>query len=388
MILNVSLRDVSSYAPGANAVLGPLKKINLIYGQNGTGKTTIGNFLQATDEPMFHGCRMNGVIGQPDILVYNQNFVEKNFHGGGQPGIFTLNQGNIEAEKALAGAEATIKKLATEEEVELQAGQEIKAAQDALEEALKEGIWAPRKQAENTPLRYCLQGPNTKDRLLEKVKDLVYKESTDTFELLAAEVDEINKASAQPTPSIRKLTFSEQAIEESPLFQERITASDESYLSALILKLGNSDWVKDSFNFFNERSEQCPLCQQSLPDDLYHQLQKVFDTTYEERIRSLDTLRAQYQGAANQILSQIEGVTYPNTLLTELTSELKALIISNLRLVEDKLRTPSTSVELALTAAKVIEINALIAVEQARIDAINEKAREKTKHLGLIADRF
>ncbi|WP_409281126.1 AAA family ATPase [Pseudomonas defluvii] len=388
MILNVSLRDVSSYAPGANAVLGPLKKINLIYGQNGTGKTTIGNFLQATDEPMFHGCLMDGAIGQPDILVYNQNFVEKNFHGGGQPGIFTLNQGNIEAEKALAGAEATIKKLATEEEVELRAGQEIKTAQDALEEALKEGVWAPRKQAENTSLRYCLQGPNTKDRLLEKVKGLVYKESTDTFERLAAEVDEINKASDQPIPSIRKLTFSEQAVEESPLFQERITASDESYLSALILKLGNSDWVKHSFDFFNEHSEQCPLCQQSLPDDLYQQLQKVFDTTYEERIRSLDTLRAQYQGAASQILSQIEGVTYPNALLTELTSELKALVISNLRLVEDKLRTPSTSVELVPTAAKVIEINALIAVEQARIDVINEKVREKTKHLGLIADRF
>ncbi|MCV4285362.1 AAA family ATPase [Pseudomonas capsici] len=388
MILNVSLRDISSYAPGVNAVLGPLKKINLIYGQNGTGKTTIGNFLQATDDPIFHGCRVDGTIGQPDIVVYNQSFVESNFNGGGQPGIFTLNQGNIEAEKTLAGAEATIKKLTTDEEAELRAGQEIKSAQEALEDTLKEGVWAPRRQAESTSLRYCLQGTNTKDRLLEKVKGLVYKESNDTFECLAAEVDEINKASDHPIPSIRKLTFSEQAVEKSPLFQERITASDDSYLSALILKLGNSDWVKHSFYFFNEHSEQCPLCQQSLPDDFYHQLQDVFDTTYEERLRSLETLRVQYQGAASQILSQIEGGTYPNALLNELTSELKTLVISNLRLIDDKLRTPSTSVELVSTAAKVTEINALITVEQARIDTINERVREKSKHLGLIADRF
>ena len=388
MIRNVLLRGVSSYAPDVNAVLGPLKKINLIYGQNGTGKSTIGNFLQERGDAGFYGCQMEYSSGEPDILVYNQSFVEKNFHGGLQPGVFTLNQGNIEAEKTLAVAEAAIKKLVAEEELELRAGQEVKAAQDAFEDALKEGVWAPRKQVENTSLRYCLQGPNTKDRLLEKVRGLVYKESTDTFEKLASEVDEINEASDQPISPIRKIIFSEWAVEESQLFRERITASDESYLSALILKLGNSDWIKHSFDFFNDQSEQCPLCQQALPEDLYHQLQKVFDTTYEERILSIAALRTQYDSAVNQLLSQMDATTYPDAELTELTSELKALVISNLRLIEDKIRTPSTSVELAPTAAKVIEINALIAVEQARIEGINEKVREKSKHLGFIADRF
>lgn len=47
MIKHIVLRGVSSYCPDTDLSIGPLTKVNLFYGHNRTGKTTIGNFLQA-----------------------------------------------------------------------------------------------------------------------------------------------------------------------------------------------------------------------------------------------------------------------------------------------------------------------------------------------------
>ncbi|MCE6983959.1 hypothetical protein EI534_42735, partial [Pseudomonas frederiksbergensis] len=84
------------------------------------------------------------------------------------------------------------------------------------------------------------------------------------------------KANDQPIPSIQKISLSANAVEQDQLLQEQIIASDESYLSALILALGNSDWIQHSLHFLNEQSQQCPLCQQELPAHFYENLKKVF----------------------------------------------------------------------------------------------------------------
>lgn len=388
MILNVSLQDVSSYSSTTPAVLGPLKKINLVYGQNGAGKSTIGNFLQALDQPTFGKCRIDEPTGQPDICVYNQAFIEKNFHGGTQPGVFTLNEGNIEAEKALEQADAAIHALEADCEAEMQAGKEIKATQEALEQSIKDGIWALRKQVEPTALRYCLQGLNTKEKMLDKVVALGHSSTPDSFEMLAAEADELLKANDQPIPSIQKISLSANAVEQDQLLQEQIIASDESYLSALILALGNSDWIQHSLHFLNEQSQQCPLCQQELPAHFYENLKKVFDRTYEERISRLRKLRTQYDSSMTQVISQIDGAAYPTPKLTQLTSDLKALLVENLNLIDKKSSTPSIVVTLSSTNALIEEINQLIQVEQARINVFNEKLRERGKHLAKITERF
>ncbi|WP_371926237.1 AAA family ATPase, partial [Pseudomonas sp. FSL R10-0071] len=138
----------------------------------------------------------------------------------------------------------------------------------------------------------------------------------------------------------------------------------------------------------NESTEQCPLCQQKLPEDFYRHLRKVFDTTYEERIRVLESLRGQYTHSAVGLISQIDSSTYPNAKLTQLTSELKAVLIENIRLIEDKLRTPSIAVTLVSSTDLIVQINELISVEQVGIDTFNAKLRDKSRHLELITNRF
>lgn len=109
MIEKILLRNVSSYSPDSAVSIAPLKRVSLFYGHNGTGKTTISNFLQAPDEACYSVCGVEPVKVGREILVYNHAFMEKNFHeAASQPGVFTLNEGNIEAEAALAVAEKAI----------------------------------------------------------------------------------------------------------------------------------------------------------------------------------------------------------------------------------------------------------------------------------------
>lgn len=111
VIKNIILRGVSSYSSDKNSTIGPLTKVNVFYGQNGTGKTTIGNYLQDPGDVLYYRCSALPMDAEREVLVYNHTFTESNFHASSQPGVFTLNEGNIEAEKNLGAAELALKKL-------------------------------------------------------------------------------------------------------------------------------------------------------------------------------------------------------------------------------------------------------------------------------------
>lgn len=86
------------------------KKINLIYGLNGTGKTTISNYLYNNDDNKFSKCSIEGLNGE-DILVYNQNFIKEYFYESDNlKGIFTLSKENKEAEIKIKNANKEIEK--------------------------------------------------------------------------------------------------------------------------------------------------------------------------------------------------------------------------------------------------------------------------------------
>ncbi|MFH7445223.1 hypothetical protein RA265_29555, partial [Pseudomonas syringae pv. tagetis] len=47
-------------------------------------------------------CQVDPPIKQVQVFVYNHKFIEKNFDHESHPGIFTLNEGNIEAIEKIA----------------------------------------------------------------------------------------------------------------------------------------------------------------------------------------------------------------------------------------------------------------------------------------------
>lgn len=388
MIKNIILRNVSSYASDANSIIGPLTKVNVFYGHNGTGKTTIGNFLQSPVSAEYRSCQVQPISAERELVVYNHTFVENNFQAGSQPGIFTLNEGNIDAKDAVIAAEEELKRLAAEQQVEFDAGKALVDLQTANEEKLRDDLWAQRKLHDSGALRFCFVGLNTKERLAEKVIGLQLQYTGDTIDALAAEAEELQTASDEELPSIPLFSFPEGDVEHDSLLAEAIVGSENSYLSALINELGNSDWIKQAFSFVDRENEHCPFCQEKLPAAFYEELDRVFDQTYQKRVKLLVALRARYEAGMAHLQVQYRLQDYQSPVYQAHIAALEVTLQKNLQQLTDKVASPSLSISLTSTADLLDNLNALVKVDQGKIDAINLKVKDKKAHLETIKTRF
>ena len=102
MITKISLNNVASYKK--QTTLETDKKVNLIYGLNGTGKSILSNYLYEKDHNDFSDCAIEG-LNEEEILVYNQKFIQDYFYESDNlKGIFTLSKENKEAEEKIRNA--------------------------------------------------------------------------------------------------------------------------------------------------------------------------------------------------------------------------------------------------------------------------------------------
>ena len=92
MINSISINNVASF-DSAGAQITDLKRINFIYGANGSGKTTISNLIADPNNEEYRDCTVTWQHGMPlKTLVYNKQFWESNFGRGKIEGVFTLGQ--------------------------------------------------------------------------------------------------------------------------------------------------------------------------------------------------------------------------------------------------------------------------------------------------------
>lgn len=122
MIKSITIRDVASY-DHEGATFDNLQKVNIIYGGNGTGKTTLGRLLtDGVDSLRYENCRIDW-CGEHDnwqVLTYNQDFRKENLKEY-LPGLFTLGDDWVQSEDELVNhlipmVEAYKQKEASEEE--------------------------------------------------------------------------------------------------------------------------------------------------------------------------------------------------------------------------------------------------------------------------------
>lgn len=101
MIESITIKKVATYNE-TGIQINDLKKVNFIYGANGSGKTTISNYLQNSTDPKFANCTVTwGNAIELKTLVYNKVFRERNFGKGKLNGIFTLGEATTEEIKVI-----------------------------------------------------------------------------------------------------------------------------------------------------------------------------------------------------------------------------------------------------------------------------------------------
>ena len=96
MLKSITMRNVATY-DNVGVTFDDLNKVNLIYGPNGTGKTTISNYLKHYSKnriageaipPQFSGCQVQwDRVTSPEVIVYNRAFKKENIGKQGGEGL-------------------------------------------------------------------------------------------------------------------------------------------------------------------------------------------------------------------------------------------------------------------------------------------------------------
>jgi len=400
MISRIKMSKVASF--DGTAEIETDKRVNLVYGLNGTGKTTISDYLYKSSEAIFSECSTEFQTQLP-VVVYNQSFIQDHFfEADSLKGIFSLSRENKAAKEKIKNAQ--------EEQAKL--GQLLSANRDEWDKAKKdleiektkceERIWAIKRDycGGDRVLEYCLEGlKGKKETLLNFVMAIQKpdKEPTDTIPQLKKSVEALRDSSDKPVDELPTLSYNAHSIETDPILGKVIVGDTESVVAPLIEKLQNSDWVKDGLQYIPEVLEDeigyCPFCQKpTLTADLLKEIRDYFDDAYEEDIAALRDLADKLSAKRERIP---DASLYLNHELLTDTSELENLygkliqaLDSNANELQKKILTPSTISSLTNSEQLIESFNDAVRQANDRIRKHNEWVADRKASLEEIKRKF
>lgn len=391
MITKIALNKVASYKE--SSLLETDKKTNLIYGLNGTGKSTFSNFLLNQTEPKFKDCAIEGITENDDILVYNQMFIQENFfEPENLKGIFTLSKKNKDAEIKITNAEKELRRINGAEEFKEKELQKVKTDYSTKRETAKNKTWEIKKKYSggDRVLEFCLEGYKSDGQKLLLYLESLSKPSskpTITIEAIKDEVQAISGENAQEYDTVNEVVFSVQEIENDTLLKKEIVGNENSSVSNLINKLKNSDWVREGLQYVPEEiveeNESCPFCQEkTISKSLIANIEDYFDESYEADINLLKSYQEQYATAVQSIPAKSTFEENPKYEAFKKDFELKYnafkhIVRRNLELIEDKIKSPSSPINLTSSVTSLEDLNKIIADIKTSIDEHNIKISQK-----------
>lgn len=374
MITKINLNKVASYKNQTALITD--KKVNLIYGLNGTGKSTLSNYLHQRTDDRFKNCSVEGLDDDHEILVYNQTFIQENFfEAENLKGIFTLSKENKEAVTNIANALKEIKKLEEDKVIKNAQLEREKSSINQKKETAKNTIWKIKTDYSggDRVLEFCLDGyKGSKDNLFNHIVGLAKPTAkpTKSIEDLKDDLQSISGDNAQEYSELSQITFPSQSIEAEALFSKQIVGNENSTVSQLIKELGNSDWVKAGLQYLPKEeireNSTCPFCQEkTISDELIESIKNYFDVTYESEINSLKAFLDDYIQAIQSIPNKATFEANPKFETHKKDFEIKynvftKVVEDNKKLIEDKIKTPSVSVTLKSSTKALEELNEVI----------------------------
>lgn len=401
MITSICLDDVTCFKHIATLDTG--KRVNLIYGLNGTGKSTLSNFMYDRADPSFYKCRIEGLNGE-EVLVYNQRFVREYFYElNSLRGIFTLSKQNREAEEKIAAAEEEIRKL--EELKKKKSDVTAKITDDLSQRRLSavERVWEIKKTytGGDRVLEFCLEGlKSQKEKLFNYVEGIAKpaQKPEKTPEDLKREAAPLVADDVPKYSLIEAINFTDQEAESRSLLEKEIVGNKNSSVAGLINRLNNSDWVKKGLDYLPEDIDDlgrpCPFCQEdTITKALVSSIRDYFDETYQSDLDQLSKLLADYRASVDSIpkKSSYENHPYIAERKSEFDRKYDAALKTlgdNMRRIEDKIKTPSQKALLEDSAKPLDEFNNLVAEVNQKVREYNRRIDNKQSSLRQIEKDF
>lgn len=357
--------DTTMRDNGNNVVL--LKSINIFYGRNYSGKTTLSRIIRALEtgsisdkyeNPQFE-VSINGIsdsitqnnltVHGKKIRVFNEDFVKDNLR-------FIANSDETITPFAIIGGNATI-----EAEIQL-----LKDELGSRKDGNETGFHLEFKNATsiaNTAFQTFQTDNNQLDqqlttKALDRTTGIKYRsdrfgDQNYTKSKLTTDIEFVLETSFQPLTD-------DEVIEKSNLLNERANTDipamakpniDLDYLNTkaryLVTKsISNSNkieqllkdaiinrWVKEGRQIHKDKLEQCSFCGNDISDERWNELDSHFDEESEKLEREIDILIKEIRNLILSINKQL--LINKNVFYSKFHSDLDRLILLRQKIVDD-----------------------------------------------------
>ena len=318
--------------------LREFSRFNLIYGWNGSGKTTISRILRSLELRMMptvgditvqlSGRRVNGsefAQVSPETIglkVFNREFVKDNVFrpdDGGIAPIVVLGKKSIEAERKIQSLEAELETLNDSIEAAFHAENELSRRIDRHSQpnarVLKDTIGI---QADSAYRNY------NRGNYERRADRMMSEGNAQSFRLNAEDRATLNKRQAE--------TLKEPV--ELPPYESVNLGMVESKVSRLLAKTVASEaiaslvedpllasWIRQGLAIHTERStDECLYCDRVMPPERLEALQKHFDDAYEGLIEELDAAIDRCETEAASINAFCSQLPVPEQIYADLST--------------------------------------------------------------------
>lgn len=359
MIGEIIINNVATYHSPAS--LSNLRRINYIFGANGTGKTTIGRAIAQAEGHTHCHIVWQGALPL-EVVVYNRDFVERNFNQNNPlRGVFTLGENQVEAEREIANLKPQIERVTDQianlnNQLDGENGQSGKRKEVAdLEPDVRDKCWR-QKQLHDDYFQVAFTGVRGS---AERFKERVLAENASnvaelfTLEELKEKAQTVFASGVERVAPLVTINGENLVAAEShELLQKAIVGNQDVDIAALINRLGNSDWVKQGIKYHTQDPETCPFCQQHTDESFAESVASFFSDAYDNDIQILKTLQENYRRECEQLFITIQSNVELNNpfLKTELFKAETQVLIERLKrnqvFLETKLAEPSRKIQL------------------------------------------
>lgn len=390
MIESIILKNIATYDENGISIEN-LGKVNFIYGSNGTGKTTLSDYIHDPANAKFESCNLewkNQTVLK--TFVYNRSFRNENFGKGKLNGIFTLGKATTDEIQVIEEKKVELKKI-EEEGNQKKATIEVQTSKkNKQENAFKEDCWSDIYKKYEDKFKEAFKGAQSKDRFRDKLLEESKSNTVPlcTYSELCDKADIIFGEEPQNIALINFTTSDNLSIiETDAVWNKVIVGKSDVDIADLIAKLNINDWVSRGRSYIQEQDSTCPFCQQpTITDKFKASLENYFDESYSKDITKLKDLRNEYiyivegfvDALENIINSKQGGEKLDLVSFTEQVQLFKDLFFLNKERLENKIKEPSRSITL-ITLKKPLEaINKLIKEANTKIEKHNEIVKNFT----------
>lgn len=380
MISKIIISGIASYAAKPVEIIP--NKINIIYGANGSGKTTISNIIEEmpTDSPSSIEWDQNIPL---NTYVYNSHFKDLNFGESRKlKGVFTLGQASKEEKERIDNVkheyDEAYEHYTQTSEILNQKLQE----REALEVHLEAICWNTFRKYHDDFIK-AFYGAALKKSFKDKIK-LIYPILTAETKIceyddLKHRAESVFNSDKEPVFTYTYLESALPNIEAGDFWKQPIIGKADVDIAALIEHLGNSDWVNDGRQYIVDidGTTRCPFCQQPLSFSIRQQIEDFFDATYTSSLKKLNADLTSYKNAEKELQMAInviidqKGSYIDCDAIETIKTQIEAHVRNNILLMERKIKEPSSVVEITSTQGFIDDINAIIKTANKKIEVHN-----------------